>query len=339
MLACAVVTVLLALLAATQLALSASFDKMIPRSHPYIQNYLDNRVELRGLGNALRIVVENPNGDIYDPKYQATLQQDPRRGLPHAGRRPRLGQVAVGAGRALDRGDRRGLPRRPGDARQLRRLRQAPPSSCAPTSRAPASSAAWSATTSSRACWWCRCSTPTRRTGKRIDYRALSHAIEQDPRPGRGRRRRAHARDRLRQAGRRPDRRPDAGGAVLRPGRADRRRDHLALHALRALDRAGDGLLAGGRGLAARAGGGARLRARPVFDPGALPGLRHRRQPRRAEDERHHAGHRARRAPAGGRALHLPPPVPGRADRAAGRRGRLRGADGDRHRRSSRTWR
>jgi predicted RND superfamily exporter protein len=75
MLACAVVTVLLALLAATKLTLSASFEKMIPRSHPYIQNYLDNRVELRGLGNALRIVVENPKGDIYDPKYQATLRK------------------------------------------------------------------------------------------------------------------------------------------------------------------------------------------------------------------------------------------------------------------------
>jgi predicted RND superfamily exporter protein len=75
MLACAIVTVLLALLAATKLTLSASFEKMIPRSHPYIQNYLDNRVELRGLGNALRIVVENPSGDIYDPKYQATLRK------------------------------------------------------------------------------------------------------------------------------------------------------------------------------------------------------------------------------------------------------------------------
>jgi hypothetical protein len=46
--------------AAARLTLNASFDKMIPRGHPYIQNYLDNRVELRGLGNSLRIVVENP---------------------------------------------------------------------------------------------------------------------------------------------------------------------------------------------------------------------------------------------------------------------------------------
>ena len=75
MLVCAVVTVVLAVLAVTKLTLSASFDKMIPRSHPYIQNYLENRVELRGLGNALRIVVENPRGDIYDPAYQATLRK------------------------------------------------------------------------------------------------------------------------------------------------------------------------------------------------------------------------------------------------------------------------
>ena len=75
-------------------------------------------------------------------------------------------------------------------------------------------------------------------TGKRVDYRALSHAIEnirdRVRRPsGAG----AHPRDRLRQAGGRPDRRPDAGGAVLRPRGADRRRDHLPLHPLRALAR------------------------------------------------------------------------------------------------------
>ncbi|WP_088284252.1 RND family transporter [Ideonella sp. A 288] len=75
MLACALVTVLLAVLAATRLSLSASFEKMIPRSHPYIQAYLENRTELRGLGNALRIVVESPNGDIFDARYQQTLKQ------------------------------------------------------------------------------------------------------------------------------------------------------------------------------------------------------------------------------------------------------------------------
>ncbi|HET9206290.1 MAG TPA: MMPL family transporter [Burkholderiaceae bacterium] len=72
---CALVTVLLAALAVSKLGLAASFEKMIPRSHPYIQNYLEHRQELRGLGDALRIVVENPNGDIFDPQYQATLRK------------------------------------------------------------------------------------------------------------------------------------------------------------------------------------------------------------------------------------------------------------------------
>ncbi len=72
---CAVLTLLFAVLAASKLTLNASFDKMIPRSHPYIANYLANRDELRGLGNSLRIVVENPSGDIYDPKYIESLKK------------------------------------------------------------------------------------------------------------------------------------------------------------------------------------------------------------------------------------------------------------------------
>ncbi len=69
----------------------------------------------------------------------------------------------------------------------------------------------------------------------------------------------------------------------------------------------------------------------PVLDPRAVPRVRHRRVARRAEDERHHAGHRPRHAQARRRALHVPPPVPRRPHRAARRRRRLRGADGDRH--------
>src|SRR5882672_2398078 len=72
---CAVLTVLLGIGAALRLTLNASFEKMIPRSHPYIQNYLENRTDLRALGNSLRIVVENTQGDIYDPKYLNTLRQ------------------------------------------------------------------------------------------------------------------------------------------------------------------------------------------------------------------------------------------------------------------------
>ena len=112
---------------------------------------------------------------------------------------------------------------------------------------------------------------------------------------------------------------------------ADRRADHLPVHPLRAQHGAGGRLLGGRRGLAAGPGAPARLRAGPVLGAGAVPDLRHRRQPWRAEDERHHAGHRPRHASPGRRALHLPPPVPRRPDRAARRRGRFRRADGDRH--------
>jgi predicted RND superfamily exporter protein len=72
---CALITLLLGFLAATRLTLNASFERMLPVSHPYIQNYLENRNELRGLGNALRIVVANPQGDIYDPTYQESLRK------------------------------------------------------------------------------------------------------------------------------------------------------------------------------------------------------------------------------------------------------------------------
>ena len=72
---CALLTVLLGAVAVIKLSLGASFEKMIPQGHPYIQNYLEHRTDLRALGNSLRIVVENTQGDIYDPKYLNTLKQ------------------------------------------------------------------------------------------------------------------------------------------------------------------------------------------------------------------------------------------------------------------------
>ncbi len=73
--ACAIVTVVLAYAAVTKLALNASFEKMIPQSQPYIKNYLAYQKELRGLGNAVRVVVENTDGDIFDPQYLEVLKQ------------------------------------------------------------------------------------------------------------------------------------------------------------------------------------------------------------------------------------------------------------------------
>ena len=73
---CALITVLLSL-AASKLEINASFEKMMPSSHPFIQNYRANAASLRGLGNSVRIVVETGQGagaDIYDPAYLAVLR-------------------------------------------------------------------------------------------------------------------------------------------------------------------------------------------------------------------------------------------------------------------------
>lgn len=68
------ITVMLAVAAASKLGLNASFEKMIPQGHPFIKNYLANKAELRGLGNSLRIMVSNQKGDIFDPEYIKILK-------------------------------------------------------------------------------------------------------------------------------------------------------------------------------------------------------------------------------------------------------------------------
>ena len=76
-----VVMVLFALLTlffgyqALQLKPDASFEKMIPTSHPYIQNYLRNRADLASLGNSIRIIVQTTEGDIFDKDFQEALQK------------------------------------------------------------------------------------------------------------------------------------------------------------------------------------------------------------------------------------------------------------------------
>ncbi|MDK2349922.1 MULTISPECIES: efflux RND transporter permease subunit [Pseudomonas aeruginosa group] len=76
------VVVLLCLLATALLAwqargltLNAAFEKTIPHNQPYIRNFLEYRDELKGLGNAVRVVVENRKGDIFDPAYLQALKQ------------------------------------------------------------------------------------------------------------------------------------------------------------------------------------------------------------------------------------------------------------------------
>ncbi len=60
---------------ATQIRPSTSFEKMIPLSHPFIQNMMEHRNELSNLGNTVRISVEAVNGDIFTKEYMETLRQ------------------------------------------------------------------------------------------------------------------------------------------------------------------------------------------------------------------------------------------------------------------------
>jgi hypothetical protein len=73
--AIAVATAALSFFAVSRTVMNADFERMIPTHHPYVRNYLENKGELRGLGNTLHVVVEKPDGDIYDARYLESLRQ------------------------------------------------------------------------------------------------------------------------------------------------------------------------------------------------------------------------------------------------------------------------
>ncbi|WP_372830603.1 RND family transporter [Pontibacterium sp.] len=60
---------------ASQIRPDASFVKMIPSDHPYVNNFLQYRDDLAGLGNSVRISVEATEGDIFSAEFQDTLRQ------------------------------------------------------------------------------------------------------------------------------------------------------------------------------------------------------------------------------------------------------------------------
>ena len=71
---------------ATKLELSASFEKTIPGSHPYVVNYLAHQNDLQGLGNAVRIAVANPEGQYLRRPVPGRAARIQRRDVPAAGR-------------------------------------------------------------------------------------------------------------------------------------------------------------------------------------------------------------------------------------------------------------
>ncbi|MFZ6048541.1 RND family transporter [Pseudomonas sp. CR3202] len=60
---------------ALELRPDASFTRMIPSSHPYIQNYLKFEDVLRPQSNVLRVLVENPEGEIFTRSFMETLRE------------------------------------------------------------------------------------------------------------------------------------------------------------------------------------------------------------------------------------------------------------------------
>ncbi|MCM2459324.1 RND family transporter [Pseudomonas sp. CG7] len=72
-----VISVISCLLAwqALKLPMNASFERMIPESHPWIQNYFENKDSLAGQGNTVKIVVENRSGTVFDSKYLEVLRK------------------------------------------------------------------------------------------------------------------------------------------------------------------------------------------------------------------------------------------------------------------------
>jgi predicted RND superfamily exporter protein len=60
---------------AIKLKVNSSFEDMIPQSHPFVQNYFEYRDTISGLGNSLRIVVENKSGDIFNPNYLELVRE------------------------------------------------------------------------------------------------------------------------------------------------------------------------------------------------------------------------------------------------------------------------
>jgi predicted RND superfamily exporter protein len=62
-------------LQAIKLRPDASFAKMIPVDHPFVQNFFEHQDDLSGLGNVVRIAVAVNDGDIFTADYQQTLKE------------------------------------------------------------------------------------------------------------------------------------------------------------------------------------------------------------------------------------------------------------------------
>ena len=60
---------------ALKLRPEASYLRMIPTHSPYIQNFLRNQADMKGLGYSVRIAVETTKGDILNKEYLEVLRK------------------------------------------------------------------------------------------------------------------------------------------------------------------------------------------------------------------------------------------------------------------------
>src|SRR3990167_4411960 len=60
---------------ATQIKPDASFARLIPLQHEFIQNMIENKDDLENLGNFVRIAVATKDGDIFNKAYMETLSE------------------------------------------------------------------------------------------------------------------------------------------------------------------------------------------------------------------------------------------------------------------------
>lgn len=72
---CLLLTVFFGYTALTQLKLNTDLAKMVPKQHPYIQNYLQHRDDMN-LGNNIRVIVEDvKHPDIFNQQYMQALYE------------------------------------------------------------------------------------------------------------------------------------------------------------------------------------------------------------------------------------------------------------------------
>jgi uncharacterized protein len=74
MVLCAIVTLVLGFFA-FQIELKAGFEKTLPKAHQYVINYQENRTDLKGLGNNLRVVVAVEEGTIFTKENLAFFEE------------------------------------------------------------------------------------------------------------------------------------------------------------------------------------------------------------------------------------------------------------------------